>query len=187
MAEKTRNSVFAVLEESTEGTLVPPSGATDYVPLQDGFTLTPSFTELVNAELSGSIGQAKSTLGLEEPAATTDSYVKHSGVEGTAPQADLYYKAALGATTTIAELTTTAGSTTTSLVYTDSSTVVRGQAFLVKDGTNGYSIRNATATHATTIPLNAALAFAPATGVATGNPVVFYPGEDHPSLSLWRC
>lgn len=185
MAEKTRNSVFAVMEETTEGTPVVPAANTDYVPLQDGFTLSPSFTEIENAELSGSIGKAKSTLGLEEPSATTDSYIKHSGVEGTAPQADLYYKAALGATSTIAELSTSGVSTVDSLTFADSSTVIRGQAFLVKDGINGYSIRNATATHATDIPLNVDLSVAPATTTATGNPVVYLPGESHPSLTLW--
>jgi len=186
MAEKTRNSVQSVMEEVSEGVPVVPASGSDFVPLQDGFSLSPSFSELENAELSGSIGKSKSTLGFEEPTASSDSYVKHSGVEGTAPQADLYYKAGLGATSTIAELSTSGTSTTTALKYADASTVIRGQAFLVKDATNGYSIRNATATHATDIPLNVALAVAPATATATGNPVVYLPGENHPSLTLWN-
>ena len=98
MAEKTRDTVQAVVEETTEGTPVAPSGATDYVPLQDGFTFAPSFTELENNELQSSIGRAKTIIGFEEPTASSDSYIKHSGTEGAAPHANLYYKAAFGAT-----------------------------------------------------------------------------------------
>ena len=97
MALQNRKTVMAIVKEVTENTPVQPSSATDdYIALQDGFSMEPAFTELTNEELTGSIGQAKSILGFEEPSASISHYMKHSGVEGQEPNFGLLIEALLG-------------------------------------------------------------------------------------------
>ena len=71
MAIQTRNSALAVKVETTEGTPVVPAAGSDYVALQDDFSMSPAFEVLDNAELKASLGKAKSVLGLEQPSAST--------------------------------------------------------------------------------------------------------------------
>ena len=54
MAFSTRNSVFAIVEES--GSPISPSSGDQFIALQEGFEVTASFETLENAELTGSIG-----------------------------------------------------------------------------------------------------------------------------------
>lgn len=194
MAFQTKKSVFAIVEETTEGTLVAPTGGTDFIPIQEGFELSASFNELDNAELTGSIGTAKTTLGFEEPTASFSQYLKHSGVEGQEPSNGLLYEAAFGAKTVNAtEYDTVAGATagdsssaaTIDVDTGEGSNFERGQALLIKDGTNGYSIRCVESISSDTLTLNFNLANAPASGVNLGKAVTYKPGEDHPTLSLW--
>ena len=79
MAEVTRKSVLALVEEVTRGTAVAPSAATDYTALQEDVTLSPSFDELENAELSSSIGQKQVVLGIERPEMSFSHYLRASG------------------------------------------------------------------------------------------------------------
>ena len=58
-AIQSRTSRLAVTVESTEGTPVSPSASTEYVALQDDFSMDPSFDTLENAELKASLGRRK--------------------------------------------------------------------------------------------------------------------------------
>lgn len=190
MAIQNKSSICAIVVESTEGTPVAPSSATeDYIALQDGFTVAPSFDELENAELTGSIGVAKSALGFENPSSSISHYFKHSGVEGTEPAFGLLVESSLGGTGGPgAEYDTVAGSTT-SVINVDTgegSNYERGIGLMIKDGTNGYSIRNvlSVATDALTLGFN--LSNAPASGVNLGNAILKKPADSgHPTFTQW--
>jgi len=86
-AISTRASVLGVKAEVTEGTPVLPASATDFLPIQDDMVMTPEFELLENAELKNSLGKSKGIVGGESPTASFSHYLKHSGVEGTAPKA----------------------------------------------------------------------------------------------------
>jgi len=77
---QTRSSVLALVTESTEGTPVVPTLATQFVALQDDFSMEPSFDTLENAELKASIGTAKPIQGAENPSASLSHYLRASGV-----------------------------------------------------------------------------------------------------------
>ena len=49
MAESTRKTRVAIVQETTEGTLKAPSSTGEYIAVQDGLSLTPSFETLENA------------------------------------------------------------------------------------------------------------------------------------------
>jgi hypothetical protein len=186
----TRSSVLAVKVESTEGTPVVPSASTDFIAIQDGLSMTPNFNQLENAELRSSIGAAKSIQGLEQPTGGLPHYIRHSGVEGTAPNYSPFIKAAFGALQTNGtEYDTVSGSTTTVVkVNTGEGASFRvGQALLLKDGTNGYEIRPIHSISGDDLTLGFKLANAPGTGVNLGKCVGYYPASSgHDSLTVWR-
>ncbi len=190
MSVQNKSTTCAIVVESTEGTPVAPSSATeDYIALQEGFSISPSFDELENAELTGSIGMAKSDLGFENPASSVSHYLKHSGVEGTEPAYGLLVESCLGATGGPgAEYDTVAGSTT-SVINVDTgegTNYERGTALLVKDGTNGYSVRNVLSVSSDALTLAFDLANAPASGVNLGNAILKKPANSgHPTFSQW--
>jgi len=189
MAIQTRSSVMAITVESTEGTPVVPSAATDFVAMQDDFSMEPAFNELENAELKNSLGSAKTILGLEQPTASFSHYLRHSGVEGQAPNFGNLLEASLGAESVAGAEYDTVAASTTSVINVDAgegATFQKGEALLVKDATNGYSIRpiHSISTDALTLGFN--LSSAPASGVNLGQAVTYYPANSgHQSLSLW--
>jgi len=190
MAESTRNRRVAIKVETTEGTPVAPTAATDYIASQDDFAMEPAFENLDNAEIRASIGPSKSIVGLENPTASFSHYLRHSGVEGQAPNYSDLVQAVFGAEEVEGtEYDTVAGSTTT-VVNVDSGEGVnfqRGQPLLIKDGANGYSIRPIQSISTDALTLGFALSSAPASGVDLGKAVLYYPAnEDHQTLTLWH-
>jgi hypothetical protein len=189
MSEVTRNSVFAIKEEVTEGTpLKPTAGGDGYVALQEGFTMEPTFEELTSSELqAGSIGLAKPALGLENPTGSIAHYLRHSGTEGTAPDFGLLIESCLGTETVNGTERLTAAASTTSLVKLASggADFDRGFAMLIKDATNNYSVRNvlSMATNDATLAFN--LANAPAIGLGVGKCVNYKPATSTPSFTSW--
>lgn len=184
----SKASVLAIMPEVTEGTPVAPSGASDFLTLQPDATLTPSFDLLDNEELRSSIGKAKGILGFERPEMSFSHYLKHSGTEGQAPEYNELLQAVFGTETANGtERTLTTGSTTSVVnLAAGGSDFSRGFAILLKDGTNGYSIRpvHSVATNALTLGFN--VATAPATGVTAGKCVNYTPANSaHQSLSAW--
>lgn len=194
---QTKATRVAVKVEVTEGVPVAPTTATDYLPVETDFSLTPSFDQLTNEELTGTIGKSKDTLGLENPEASLSLYLKSSGSEGVAPQQSLLLEAAFGAKSINAtEYTTTASSTagTSSVRAVVKSTgnannFERGEALLVKDSalTNGYEIANVyTVDDANTLSTLFNFPSAPASGVGLGKASLYKPADSgHPTFSLW--
>ena len=199
MAHKTRSSVFAVKEESSEGQIAFPSAGTDFLALRDGFSMSSSVETVDSDELVNDIGMSKGFLSKETPSGSLPKYFKHSGVEGQAPDYALLLKAVFG--TQVAAGTerdtiggSTAGSSTVAaavIVDTgEGAGFTRGKAVMVKDAVNGYSIRNIKSIDTDTLTLNYNLANAPALGVNLGRSILFAPSADgHPTFSahLWQA
>ncbi len=181
---------MAFVVESTEGTPVDPSAATEFVALQPDVEMTPSFDLLVNDELRSSIGKTKSLQGFERPKGSFSHYLKHSNVEGQAPEVSSLLKAAFGSqTTNSTQRTATSGSAVGSVVLAAGGTdFARGFAVLIKDGTNGYAIRPvlSVSTNTLTLGFNLPTGTAPASGVTMGKCVNFSPANSgFQSLSAW--
>ncbi len=189
MAEITKASVFAIKEESTVGELTEPTAGSDFIPLRSGFSMESGVEELENDELLNSIGASKSLVGKESPSGAHNVYLKHSEVEGQAPEYGLMIKSAMGAVDAIAsEKSTDTGSNTTVLELPASDGLVyrEGHAVLVKDGAGSYAIRNVYSKSGDSLTMSFALDSAPASGVALGLPVLYYPvATGHPSYSAW--
>lgn len=198
MAESNRKSRLAIVEETTEGTLVLPTSASQYIALQDGFSLVPNFELVDNAELKSSIGVSAPIQGSENPTVELSHYMRHSHVEGTAPNFGQLLEAAFGETVAFSgsQRATTAAST----AGTSSAAAViklaaggtdyeRGKAVLIKDGTNNYSIRPVKSVATNDLTLGFNLAAAPASGISVGKPVFYKPNDVPPSLSyvLYRA
>lgn len=184
----SKSSVLAIMPEVTEGTPVAPSGASDFLTLQPDATLSPSFELLENDELRSSIGKAKGIQGFERPEMSFSHYLKHSGTEGQAPEFNELLQAVFGNETVNGTQRTTTTSSTTSLIKLGAggSDFSRGFAVLVKDGTNGYSIRpiHSVSTNDLTPGFN--LTAAPATGIGVGKCVNYTPANSaHQSLTAW--
>jgi hypothetical protein len=188
MAEKNRSSQLAVVQEVTSGTIVAPSAGTEFIALQEGFSFEPNFNQLENAEIKASIGVAKSIQGLEEPQGSFDHYLRHSGVEGQSPGFMPLLESALGSTSANGtERLTAAGSTVSVInVAAGGSDFARGKAVLVKDGTNGYSIRPVHSVSTNALTLGFDLPAVPANGLGVGKCVnASVANEGHQPLSMW--
>lgn len=185
----TKATVAAVKKETTEGTIVLPSAGADFIPIQDDFEITPNIESLENAEIRASIGTSKPIQGLEAPEASFSLYMKHSGVEGQAPNYGELLEAVWGSTSVQSTERSTTSSSTVSVVKLASggSDYGRGKAILLKDGTNGNSIRPVHSVSSNDLTLGFDLANAPASGVACGKFVNYSPANSaHPSISVWR-
>lgn len=185
-----RKTVLALVEETTEGVPVKPSGATDFTALQEGFSMSPAFNVLTNAELKASIGKGKNELGSESPAASLAHYIKASGVEGQDVDYKVLLKAAFGARSIYGtERDLVAGSTTTALNVDVGEGVEfpRGRAVLVKDPVNGFQIRNSLSVAGDVVTLAQKLSAAPAALVKLGKCVAYsVADEGHPTFSMWQ-
>lgn len=184
----SKSNVLAIKKETTAGTPVDPAATTDYVTLQPDVTLTPAFESLQNDEIRASIGAAKPIQGLEQPEASFSHYLKASGTEGDAPEIDVLLESLFGSTSANGTERLTTTSSTISLIKAASggSDFARGKAVLVKDGTNGYSIRPilSVATNDLTPAFN--LPGAPASGIGLGKCVNYAPANSgHPSFTAW--
>lgn len=189
MAQFTRSSVLAIVEEVTEGVPVAPSAATDFVSLQDGFSLEPGFDTIESSEIKSSIAQGKTYQGIEAPKGSVSHYLRHSGVEGSKPDYSLLLKGLFGSTVSNGTQRLTTSSSTTKLLKLASggSDFPRGSAVLIKDTVNGFSIRPVHSFSTNDLTLGFALSNAPASGVGCGKNVRFIPANSgHPSLTLWE-
>lgn len=187
---QNRKTIMAVKIETTEGTPAQPTAGTDFVALQAGFSIEPDFQILQNEEIRSSIGKVQPILGLEQPKASFDHYLRHSGVEGQAPNFAPFIQAAFGEKTINAtqRTTTTASTVSTVKLASGGADFARGKALLIKDGTNGFSIRPVASVATNDVSLLFALPAgkAPATGVNVGKCVNFSPlDQGQPTLSLW--
>lgn len=183
----TRSTVMAIVPEVTEGTAVLPSGATQFIPILPDISFVPETELQDNEEIKNSIGISKSIQGVESGNAEISLYLKHSGVEGTAPNYGELLEAVFGSTSTNStQRTTTSGSTTTVIALGAGGTdFARGKAVLIKDSTNGYSIRPVHSVSSNNLTLGFAVATAPATGMNVGKCINYAPAASgHQSLTL---
>jgi hypothetical protein len=190
MGLQIRSSVLAIMPEVTEGTAVVPNGATTFLAMQDDFAMEPSFETLENAELKSSIGKSKMILGAEAPTGSMSHYLKHSGTEGQSPQYNLLLKSAFGTETVESTQYNTVGSSTTTVIKVDTgegAQFSRGHILLIKDATNGYSIRPVHSVSGDDLTLGFSVSNAPALGVDLGKACMFEPASSsHPSLTIWH-
>lgn len=188
MAIQNRATVVAIKKETTEGTPVLPTAATDYIPIEDDFSLSPSFDSLENAELKNSLGPAKPIQGLENPEASFGLYLKNSGTGGTAPNYGHLLEAAFGSVDDAGVEHDTVSSSTTTLIKVNTgegATYQKGQLLLIKDGVNGYSIRPVHSISSNDLTLGFAISVAPAANVLLGEAVMYRPASSgHPSITV---
>lgn len=185
----SKSTVLAVCAEVTAGTPVDPTAGTEYLAVQPDLQMSPNFEVLSNDEIRSSIGESKGIQGLESPEGSLSHYMKHSGTEGTTPEFDLLLKSLMGSTSANGTQRLTAAACTTTLIKmaAGGSDMARGKAFLIKDGTNGYAIRNVLSMATNDATIAFALTAAPAAGVGLGKCVNFAPAnEGHPSLTFHR-
>ena len=187
---QTRSSVLAIKKEITEGTPVLPTVATDYVALQDTFAMEGGFALLDNAEMKSSIGMSKKIIGAEAPTASLDHYLRHSGVEGQAPNYGVLLEAALGAVSIASTEYPTVAASTTSVIKVNTgigASFERGEALLIKDATNGYRIRCIESVAGDNLTIGFQVPVAPAVSVNLGKCVLYKPANTgHPTLSLFH-
>lgn len=184
----SKSNVLAIMPEVTEGTPVAPGATTDFVALQPDATLTPSFELLENEEIRSSIGRAKGIQGFSRPEMTFSHYLKHSGTEGTQPEFNELLQAIFGSETANGtQRTTTSGSTTSVCkLGAGGSDFARGFAVLIKDATNGYSIRPVHSVSSNDLTLGFNVTSAPASGIGVGKCVNYTPANSaHQSLTAW--
>lgn len=193
-ATPTRKSVQAVVEETTAGTPVDVSAGTQVLALQEGFDMTPSFDTIDNVELSPSVDTKAPILGLENPESTIGHYFRHSGVEATRPNYDVLIKASLGSVTAApSQSSTTTGSTSGDLnaravikLASGGSNYPRGAAVMIKDSSNGYSVRNVYSVSGNDLSLQFNLGnAAPGSSVGVGRPILYSTNDELPSLTHW--
>lgn len=183
----TRASIFAVKKETTEGTYAPPVAGSEFIPLRPGNTITFEPELLESDELLNDIGASKSSVGKEAVSGSHSAYLKHSGVEGVEPETGIFYESLFGSKSVAATEYDTVSSSTVSLLKVNTgegSSYAVGEAVLVKDATNGYSIRNISGISGDDLLLNFNLAVAPNSGINLGKAVLYSPvAQGHPSFS----
>ena len=188
MAEKSRSTVCAIVEEVTSGTLAVPSTGTAYVPLEEGaYSMTPTFEIIENNEIKASLAKSKPILGLEGVESAMDLYLKHSGVEGQAPNYSPLLKCAFGEVETNATQYLTAGSSTVSGINVTAGSGIffgRGEAVLLKDATNNYSIRPIASVATDTLVPAFNLSAAPASGIGLGKAIKYTASAAGPSTTV---
>jgi hypothetical protein len=186
----TRASSFAIKEEVTAGTYVAPAAGTDFVALRPGNELSFEPELLESDELLNDIGATKSSIGKEAVSGSHSAYLRHSGVEGQEPQLGVLWESVMGSKAVAGTEYNTVASSTTTIVKVDVGEGVNfqaGQALLVKDSSNGFSIRNVKSVSGDDITLNFALTAAPGTGVNLGKCVLYIPAASgHPTFSTTK-
>lgn len=192
-AEVTRKTVISIMEESTSGVPISPASGADYIPVRAGFDLSPSVENIDNDELSPSVATKAPILGNENPTAEIPVYLRHSGTEAVAPSIDKLLKGAFGdkvaaPAESLTAAASTAGTSSAAAIIklaSGGSNYPRGSALLIKDGVNGYSVRNShsVATNDVTLGFNLAGA-APGAGIGVGRPILYKPADTLPSLAM---
>ena len=180
-------SVFAVTEEATSGVYVEPSVGSDFLPLRPGNEVAYEPEELKSDELLNDIGSAKSFVGKEKVSGKHSIYLKHSGIEGQAPQTGILYESILGDKyVDSTERTASASSTTTVVKVSSGANFRQGQALLIKKP-DGHKIANVASISGNDLNLNFAIDSAPAAGIGLGKSVVYLPvAQGHPTFSTTK-
>lgn len=187
---QTKATVLAIVTETTEGTPVAPTSANDYTAIQSDVAMSPSFEILENAEFKNSIGKAKPILGNEAPTFEMSHYLRASGTVAVAPDYNLLLKGAFGTESIRATERDTVASSTTTVIKVDSgegAEFSKGDLLLIKDATNGYSVRAVESVSSDDLTIGFRVGTAPASGVNLGRNVVYKPAASgHIPMSVWQ-
>ena len=191
MAFATRSSIFAFVKEVTEGEPELPAGS-DFTVVREGASFAGAVNTVTSDELRNSIGASKAFVTSQAPTASIPKYFKPSGVEGQAPDYGILVEACLGAvdvngTEYTTNASSTAGNATTRAILKVTNAVTnfqKGQGVLLKDGVNGYAVRNVwDGATGTDLPLSFNLGTAPAAGVGLGKAVLYLPSTSQPTYT----
>ncbi len=196
----SKSQIIGMIKEDTEGVLKELSAGSQFVEVREGAAISGA-VETIDSDVlvAGSIGASKSYVVREAPTGTFPKYLKH-GTEGVAPEYAILIESAMGTMeTNETEYSVAAGSAAGSASVRASlemgsnqeDNYDKGQAVLIKDGVNGYAIRNVYNVDSTgnQLDLNFNLSAAPASGVALGKCIAFRPGSAHPTFSVhhWQA
>lgn len=183
-----RASIFALKKEVNAGDYLPPSSGAEFVPLRPGNTLNFEPEQLNSDELLNDIGAAKSFVGKEAVSGAHSAYLKHSGVEGQEPELGVLYESIMGSKYVAgSEFACVAGSTVSLIKVADGTNFIQGQSLLIKDASNGYSIRNVKEISGNDLLLNFDLEAAPVSGINLGKAVAYLPvAQGHPTFSTTK-
>jgi hypothetical protein len=144
-----KTTVLYVTEEITEGTPVNPSAGNQAVSiLSDGFELNGEKELVERNNLTASIAKALPRVGIKTAAGTIGVEAKAALVAGAAPEADSFFKAALGGKRTLASTVTTGTSHATNsikLTLGSDSNFLAGDIIMLKDSNLGYHVTPITA------------------------------------------
>lgn len=187
------NTIVGLIEESTEGTYVAPSGATKYLQVLEGIDLSPA-REIVDRNLlTASPGKETPRMGMKSVSAVVPVEFKSSGTAGGTPDYDVLIEGALGASRSASTETTTksSGNTSTNLAIEDAdiSKFAVGDMVVVKKS-GAYEMRPVSAVNTGTGTAALTLPFALTAG-SPGNSVVlskfrtyYTASTGHNSISL---
>jgi len=191
MAELTKKTRVAIVEETTDGTPVRPTANDEYILIQDDLDVGLNFDTLDNAELKASIGQAAPLSGEETPTSTFSHYLRGSGTEGIEVQqgfSSLLKATYGGVEVNAAEFDTVAASTTTAINVdtAEGGTFAIGEGLLVKHSANDHELVIVKSVSGDVLTPLFELQTAPGTGVNLGKAISYRAADSgHPSLSLW--
>jgi hypothetical protein len=190
MVGLTKASSFAIKRETVAGTYVAPTVGTDFLALRPGNELSFEPEILESDELLNDIGATKGLTGKEAVSGSHSAYLRHSGVEGQEPQLGLLWESIMGSKSVNAtEYPTVAASTTTVIKVNTGvgANFQEGESLLVKDATNGYSIRNVKSISGDDLTLNFALTAAPTSAINLGKSCLYVPtAGGHPTFSTTK-
>lgn len=189
MANLQKATVMAIKEETTAGTPVVPSAGSDFIPLRAGFSVAPNLEEIASDEISNNLGSTKSYTGKESPSGSHPIYLKASETAGQAPEYGLMIESLLGDKSVASTEYPTVSSSTTSLLKVNTGIGANfevGECVMIKDGTNGYSMRNIASISGDDLTLNFKVTAAPASGVNLGKAVLYKPATTGiPTFTSW--
>lgn len=185
-----RASLFGIKKETVAGEYAEPTTGADVLALRPGNEIAYEPEPLDNDELLNDIGAAKSAVGKEKVSGKHPAYLRHSGVEGQEPQLGPLYESIMGSKYIVAVEQVTIASSTVSIIKVgvgNGANFRVGQALLIKDGVNGYSIRNVKEINGDNLTLNFNLNTAPGTGIELGKAVLYIPAaQGHPAFSTTK-
>ena len=192
MAFASRSSVFAFSMEGNEGVPVGPA-ATDFTVVREGAQLTGAVNTVNSDELRNSIGASKSFVTSQAPTGSIPHYWKHSGIEGVEPDYGILIQACLGGVeVNTTEFFTVPGSTagdtetraTLLVAVGDELNFQLGQGILIKDGANGYAVRNLVeGSSPGVLPMSFNFETAPGGAIGLGKAIHYLPDTDQPTFT----
>jgi hypothetical protein len=180
-------SVFAVVGEEEPGAYAVPTVGSEFLPLRPGNEVSYEPEELKSDELLNDIGASKSFIGKEKVSGKHDIYLKHSGIEGTAPQTGILFESIMGSVyADSAERFSLASSTDKLIKVTSGANFKQGQAVLIKSPA-GSEIRNISSIVGNDLNLNFSTSAAIASSIGLGRAVVYMPeAQNHPTFSTTK-